>query len=156
MKINHVQVKDGKTLTYEEIKKFGNNLKIIDDLMNQNFIFASKKFGNNSELCEILKRQEVMISSYVNVFPSFTCTWLIFIKYTSSYSFFAFLFSFLYRFRSNFETKVLCRNATNSHRLFFVSLLSKGEWFHVINFLVFLLLELKGNTLTPLKSLDQS
>ena len=32
MKINEVTVKRGKTLTYEEIKVFGNNLKIIDDL----------------------------------------------------------------------------------------------------------------------------
>lgn len=62
MKINEVTVKRGKTLTYEEIKVFGNNLKIIDDLMNQNFVFASNKFGKSSELCEALKKQEVMIS----------------------------------------------------------------------------------------------
>ena len=50
MEINELKLKKGKELTFEEIKDFGNKLKIIDDLMNECFFFSQSKFGKTSKI----------------------------------------------------------------------------------------------------------
>ena len=62
MEINELRLKKGKELTFEEIKDFGNKLKIIDDLMNECFFFSQSKFGKTSKIGREMYNRQKQIS----------------------------------------------------------------------------------------------
>lgn len=62
MEINELKLKKGKELTFEEIKDFGNKLKIIDDLMNECFFFSQSKFGKTSKIGREMYNRQKQIS----------------------------------------------------------------------------------------------
>lgn len=57
-----LKVKRGHQVTLEEMKEFGNNLKIIDDLLNRSYVFSYNKFGATREVTKELYKQKSKIS----------------------------------------------------------------------------------------------